>query len=304
MIYIFTALYCEAQPFIEQYHLTKDVTSTHFQVFVNEAQEICLTITGVGNVAAAAAVAGICTKGQAGNGDWLINCGICAQQKISPQVSSQAVGQTAEQGFDAAVGRLYLCNKIVEQTTGRTFYPDILYRHEFAEAQLVTRAKAFDGEAVRAAAVPVLYDMEAAAVYQAGAYFVGPHQMTFLKVVSDNGTSEKVCVGTVRKLIEKQMPAIAAYIARLQDISKAEQLRSSTGGCMSAADLQFLEKLCADLHCSETMRLSLTQYLKYCVLSGITYQTAAEELYQNGKLPCRDRKEGKKCLEELKQRLL
>lgn len=85
------------------------------------------------------------------------------------------------------------CNKITEQTTGRTFYPDVIYRHPFAEAEIVTQAVPYRGanetQDPENGAGARLYDMEAAAVYQAGAYYFGPHQMTFLKVVTDHGVA-------------------------------------------------------------------------------------------------------------------
>ena len=61
MIYIFTALYHEAHCFISYYHLKRDAADTRFQVFCSEDGEICLTVTGAGEIAAAAAVASICT---------------------------------------------------------------------------------------------------------------------------------------------------------------------------------------------------------------------------------------------------
>ena len=176
MIYIFTALYHEAHCFISYYHLKRDAADTRFQVFCSEDGEICLTVTGAGEIAAAAAVASICTGRQPGRGDFLINIGICA----------------------AAGGQIFLCNK-------RTFYPDMIYRHEFAEGCVITgrnlwmRQGGTEGS-VCGMQIPkyiesavsedcaeirnlsddlqqVLYDMEAAAIYQAGAYSFAPHQM-------------------------------------------------------------------------------------------------------------------------------
>lgn len=60
-----------------------------------------------------------------------------------------------------------MCHKITEQATGKTFYPDILYRHPWKERELVTGMQPLQ----RAAAHGALYDMEAAAVYQAGIRF-------------------------------------------------------------------------------------------------------------------------------------
>ena len=56
MVYLFTALYCEAQIFIRQFNLTKNLENIWFQEFYNETLNLRLTITGVGELAAAAAV--------------------------------------------------------------------------------------------------------------------------------------------------------------------------------------------------------------------------------------------------------
>ena len=50
MVYIFTALYCEAQIFIRQFNLTKNLENTWFQEFQNEEAHIRLTVTGVGEI--------------------------------------------------------------------------------------------------------------------------------------------------------------------------------------------------------------------------------------------------------------
>ena len=58
MIYLFTALYAEAQCVIAHYKLKKDTAHTHFQLFENEELKIRLILTGAGNIAAACAVSG------------------------------------------------------------------------------------------------------------------------------------------------------------------------------------------------------------------------------------------------------
>lgn len=50
-----------------------------------------------------------------------------------------------------------------------------------------------------------LYDMEAAAGYQAAHHFFGPHQMFFIKIISVNGVQEKMSADTVRELVQAQI---------------------------------------------------------------------------------------------------
>jgi len=289
MIYIVTAMYAEAHPFITRFQLKKDSSHTRFQVFRSDEAGICLIISGTGSVPAAVAVGSLCTKYGPGQGDFLVNVGVCAR--------------IAGGGHASRTGDIFLCNKIREQTTGKTFYPDILYRHRFAEAQIITGAKPYKkiepGETEEADFD--LYDMEAAAVYQAGAYYLGPHQMSFLKAVSDDGNTENVNPAQIEGLIGRHMETMADYLAGLQSIAQKERREETFWDDEVQKEW---EKLCLDMHCSKVMSESLRQYLRYCILSGIDHASVLEGMYREGKLPCKDKREGKQCFEELKKRLL
>lgn len=283
MIYIVTALYAEAHPFITRFQLKKNVSHTRFQVFQNTEAGVCLIISGAGPIPAAVAVSSICTEYGVTQGDFLLNAGVCA-----------GIYQS---------GEIFLCNKITERITGKTFYPDILYRHGFPEAQIVTDSKPYKktNQNETKEADLCLYDMEAAAVYQAGSYYFAPHQMSFLKIISDNGNAGNVTPVHVESLIEKNMESIADYIANLQTIAQKEHQEEIF---QKDAVQRELEKLCLDMHCSKTMSESLRQHIRYCILSGVDYSSILKEMYQQGKLPCRDKREGKQRFEELRKRLL
>lgn len=293
MIYILTAIYAEAHAFIHRFQLKKELSQTRFQVFANPDTNICLMISGAGSIPASVAVGSICTEYHAEAGDFLLNIGVC--------------GQIWNKNFyretdSCQIGKLFLCSKIRELATGKTFYPDILYRHEFAEAQIITGSKPYSG------AEPIeitdadfyLYDMEAAAVYQAGAYYFGPHQISFLKVVSDNGNAQNVTPRRIEHLIDENMEDLAGYITNLQAIAQSERQDE----IFQKETAEELERLCLDMHCSRTMSESLRQHLHYCILSGVDYASVLEEMYREGNLPCKDKREGKQRLEELKKRLL
>lgn len=315
MIYLFTALYCEAQIFIKQFRLEKNLESTQFQQFDNEAAGIRLVITGVGEIAAAAAVASVCTKYKPKDGDMLLNVGICAHT-----------------GEDAGI---FVCNKITEQATGKTFYPDILYRHNFKEEAIVTGMTVWNGEErgvgiSETVSAGTLYDMEAAAVYQAGSYFFGPHQMLFLKIVSDQGAVYEVSEKQAEHLrIERLMEASQEILVRFveqclsiagRNTQQENNLLWENGqlqenglpqktGQLQENDVQqdkeaLIEKLCIDLHCSKVMRDSMQQHIRYLTLSGTDYVSVIQAMYREGLLPCKDKREGKLRFEELKRRLL
>ena len=93
--------------------------------------------------AATAAVARICTKRTPQPADFLVNIGTCA--KVSYSKGSGQTCRNVPEKENAAgdglhssdkrktvqeqsvkAGEVYLCKKIMEHVTGRTFYPDIL----------------------------------------------------------------------------------------------------------------------------------------------------------------------------------
>jgi hypothetical protein len=119
MLTIVTALYCEAESLIKFYHLKKDNQINKFQVFVNE--ELRLLLTNSGSIAAAAGVTYLSTLFPPESSDFLINIGICA---------------ASDQGIPR--GSIFLCNQIMEESTGRSFYPDVIYRNPFPESNIIT----------------------------------------------------------------------------------------------------------------------------------------------------------------------
>lgn len=313
MIYIFTALYPEARPIIQYFKLIKDTENTRFQVFCNEENGICLTITGTGSIAAATAVASICTEYGIKAHDFLINIGTCAGRNVGIH---PAVSEKNDKRDKEVLGKILLCNKITEQATGKTFYPDILYCHSFDEAGIITGSRLLDNKNGNANGVwaktadfsrdinqqeIVLYDMEAAAIYQAGAYFFGPHQMSFLKIVSDAGAASTVSVHSVEQMMAIHVEGIAAYIRQLCNIAKTEQYEEKILSDRAAA---WIDRLSADLHCSKVMQDSLRQHIRYLELAGSQYEDILGEMYAEGKLPCKDKREGKVRFEELKRKLL
>lgn len=298
MIYVMMALYQEAHGLIRELELKKNTAYAPFEVFDNESAGIRLVVTGVGEIAAAAATAAVCARDGADAADFLVNIGCCAAGGCEPADRDMDSGYGAAHA--AQIGDLYVCHKITEQATGKTFYPDILYRHPWKERELVTGMQPLQ----RAAAHGALYDMEAAAVYQAGIRFFSPDRMLFLKVVSDSGVAgqERMTAETLAGLLEQHVKAVAGFLANLWKAADEEEALRS-GGILQE-DEAVLEQIFAALHCSQTMRASARQYITYAALTGYDWKVELEEWYARGLLPCKDRREGKVRLEELKQVLL
>ena len=282
MIYIFSAFYAEAKNIIDHYGLKKEKSpeTVRFDVFANDS--IRLVITGVGEINAAAAVSNI--GGAYG---------------ISPDNEILNVGCGAGFGNETCLGSIFLGNKLTEQMTGRTFYPDMLMKTNLMECEIVTVTRVLNE-----GRDSVVYDMEAAAVYQAAAFFVGPHRMHFIKLVSDAGG--RIDQSKITELFALQEDKICGYIDMLLSAGAHKaSIDKKTKGKNTAAESSWnMDRLISDMRCSKVMGDQLAQLIKYCRLSGIAYKAVLEEYYAKGLLPCESKREGKKCLFELKQRLL
>lgn len=88
-----------------------------FTVFANEEKEILLIITGTGNAAAASSVAGVCAKlDLKADKNFLVNIGTCASALASDEI--------------------YICSKITDESSERTFYPDMIYKNPLKKRKL------------------------------------------------------------------------------------------------------------------------------------------------------------------------
>lgn len=282
MVYVFCAFYGECSGLIKHYNLKKRQTDKYyrFDVFENENQPVRIILTGQGSVMAVAAVSGAASFFGIKAEDAIINVGTCAG--------------------DYEPGQVFICNKITEEATGRTFYPDMILRSSLPERELVTAPvvirKSIHEYANKDSHNMALYDMEAAAIYQAANLYVGPHRMGFVKVVSDNGDIEGLTPDFIKGLMAEAVDEIASYVdmfvADTHDMCRAEE------------STQFTNQLCKDLHCSKVMENQVRQLIKYLSLEGTDYMTYINKLYNEGRLPAHDKKNGKVCLDEIKRELL
>lgn len=282
MVYIFCAFYGECSGLIKHYNLKKRQTDKYyrFDVFENENQPVRIILTGQGSVMAAAAVSGAASFFGIKAEDAIINVGTCAG--------------------DYEPGQVFICNKITEEATSRTFYPDMILRSGLPERGLVTVPvvinKPIHEYVNKDSHNMALYDMEAAAIYQAANLYVGPHRMGFVKVVSDNGDIEGLTPDFIKKLMAEAVDEIASYVDMF--------VTDTHDMCRAEESTQFTNQLCKDLHCSKVMENQVRQLIKYLSLEGTDYMTYINRLYDEGRLPAHDKKNGKVCLDEIKRELL
>ncbi len=285
MVYVFCAFYGECSQLIRHYNLKKRQADKYyrFDVFENEDLPVRIILTGQGSVMAAAAVSGAASFFGINPDDVIINLGTCAG--------------------DYGAGKVFICNKITEEATGRTFYPDMILRSSLSEKELVTVPtairKPIHKYADKDSHNMALYDMEAAAIYQAANLYVGPHRMGFVKVVSDNGDIEGLTPDFIKGLMAEAVDEIASYVDML--VTDAfDKLNSGKNNSIQ----QQANQLCKDLHCSKVMENQVRQLIRYLSLEGTDYMTYIGKLYDEGKLPAHDKKNGKVCLDEIKRELL
>ena len=262
---------------------------------------------------AAAVTASVLTDYDAGAQDQLLSLGTAARLTTCP-------------------ASMYHVNKITEAATMRDFYPDMLLNTGLPEASLITGAKLYTKQESGYAAD--LYDMEAAAIYQAASMFLGPHQMNFLRIVTDDGltqeemetgmtmrtvtnaasgTESKPAVGTeasaprslaahVTDCVEQQVDTIVTVVDKLRALMAAEAAGHQV---LTENEQQLVDKLIADAHFSKVMADECVQLIRYAALSELDWQQPIAALYAEGLVPTRDKRAGKIILERhLRARIL
>ena len=248
MITWITALYPEAKELITKLNLKQNNAETMYRLF--EGEDCRLIITGTGMISAATAVARHFALYPSESGsDIVVNLG----------VAGYASGTTGT----ASVGDIFLACKLTESTTGRTFYPDFLYRHPFPLLPLVTvpavanNADIFTEE--------TLVDMEASSLYQALLPHISPDRMFFCKVISDiPGTKEDSPVHP-EKLLESHIDNILSFADELHQSLKTTCFEKPS---LTEEEQTLSDNLSALLPMTEAMLRDYRRLLLYAKLAG------------------------------------
>lgn len=282
MLYLCTAFYAEAAPFIEALSCKKDSTYTHSQVFVSE--NALVLVTGSGSLSAAVTLTELLAKCPPHEGDLLLNVGICGCTDCT-----------------VPIGQLYRIPKITDTTTDFDYYPDLLYSSRFPELPLVTSTTPVE---LRAEAPHKLYDMEAAGLFFAARRHFPAHCMFFYKIVSDHcdGTSHLTTDG-VSSLIAPHVAGILSELPNSSDVSFVPF-------DFTPEDEQFLRMLSEKLQCSVTMTSELRKLLLYYELEHGGAVSFTENFMNEQGIFLEDadtkitRKRGKQLLEQLRNACL
>lgn len=272
MITILTALYSEAKPFLSVLSLKKNTSLPLSALF--EGEGIRLLITGVGELTACMAVTRYFT--------------LFPPQKTDIAVNVGLAGCLPPSGTDTLalpeLGSCCLAVKLSESSTGRTFYPDLLYPNSFPKAELFTVPTVFPAYSEQNScpsalpnSVPTcgnpatllqLVDMEAAGIYQAALPYLSTERMLFFKVVSDYGISSKKQLDSILPgtLIAPHVPALLEFSKNVQHAVSNEP--SNHPVMFSSKEQDAIDCLFLRLPATASMQQELLHHLRYYKLCG------------------------------------
>ncbi|RKD29545.1 hypothetical protein [Thermohalobacter berrensis] len=274
MIYITTAMYCEAKPFIKYLNLKRDNSIKKFQVFKNE--QFVLIISGTGVISSSIATTYLLTEFNSKPSDTFINIGICGGKN---------------KGLDK--GEVVLCNKIIHHDTKRTYYSDIIFKHPFREGSLETFSNVVNKDMFSTIKGDIV-DMEGAGTFKAASIFLPPHRIYCIKIVSDFLDSESLTKEEISKLLENKVPLISKWIKEIEDAY------SLSYKIFTDEEEKVLEIVTKNLKLTITMEYKLRELAKY-------YKIHSKDLIEVIKpflnITSKTKKEGKDYFERLKKRL-
>lgn len=306
MVYIFAAHKGEVEHLIKKLSLGKRKTSFPFLQY--EGEEILLTITGQGQINASVSVAATLQEEKAKKGDLLLSLG------------SAAAILGKNRAAEDLLGRWFWIQSLEQESTGRKFYPDLLYKPDFPEAGLITGDKILeldsmgnrdtvserrgdskeqiiserhsdskehsDAEGVSGFDNTLLYDMESAAVFQAANFYLAPEDFFFLRCVTDFGVSpgeEKLPFSPLSRQ-ERMQALLQKEEDKVLRFIGFLQEKSKERRKEEEGELAFrqqLQSLSESLHCSFVMEKQLERLLRYAFLQGISAEEVREYLEQN-----------------------
>ncbi len=194
MIRFIVATFAEAKPIIDLFDLKKNHKYKEFSVY--DSNEITLTVSKIGRINSALAVAynffGMCNQ----ESDIWINFGLCGHKTQK-------------------IGKIFLVKKLYDNSSNKVFFPFV---HDFKVNSLdciTADKKNFNYQRE-------LFDMEASGFFESVTKFVSKEFVFILKLVSDN---EKESIDFSSKeeiynLIIKQRTFLKAFCKNLKNLAK------------------------------------------------------------------------------------
>ena len=271
MLYIVTALYIEAKPLISLFNLKKDNTYTKFQVFSNE--NIKLIISGTGKIKSATALTYLIANKNIKENDYIINIGFIASLNDNSQL-----------------GDIVYISKIQNAYSDTTFYPEMIYKHNFLEGSLTTFDKIIENKIENIEYI----DMEAYGFFQTASIFFKKDKIFLLKIVSDilkENVEDRILIDFKDdNLFNKSYKKIYDFLLKFIDIPDNNKNNFDNN------EQDLIKKVLENLKLSDTMTYEFFNILKYLKIKygNIDILKQYENIEVNSKV------QGKKIFEEIK----
>ena len=256
---LIVALKAEAQPLIEFFELKPLPIDETISIFGNH--ELTLVLAGIGKSTAAHAVQCVNNTKQDCVNAWL-NIGIAGHGV-----------------FD--VGQGFMADRIVDQTTMKTWYPQFVFQPVCQTGTLMTVEKVETNYSD-----PVGYDMEASGFYPAAVSYSTIELVHSYKIVSDNprNSGAKITRPNVYDLIKSKLSEIQCTIDSLKILVAEVATRSSSDELLN----QFLQRW----RFSVTQQFQLKSLLRKTNVLNIDIDVESNEF-----ISCRDGRSALKIVE-------
>lgn len=272
MLYIVTALYIEAKPLISLFNLKKDNTYTKFQVFSNENTK--LIISGTGKIKSATALTYLISNKDIKENDYIINIGFIASSNNNSQL-----------------GEIVYISKIQNAYSDTTFYPEMIYKHNFLEGSLTTFDKIIEKKIENVEYI----DMEAYGFFQIASIFFKKDKIIVLKIISDilkEKLEDRILIDFKdENLFNESYKKIYDFLLKFVNTSTDNENNFNNN------EQDLIKKVLENLKLSDTMTYEFFNILKYLKIKygNIDILKKYENIEVNSKV------QGKKIFEEIKE---
>ncbi len=279
MVYILTALPCEAKALVDMLCLKRENDSA-IDIFKNN--DYVLAVSKPGKIRIAAAVGLLAGLSRPCNSDVIINVGVCGSADKSIKT-----------------GTVLLCNKIVDYDTKKEFYPDILIRHSFLESAIATYSHRIG---IGDETMLPLADMEASGFIESASLFYRAHNIYCLKIVSDHLENNRIETSFITHLIKQNENSIRSFIENIRVFATDSSGYKSPLG---ESDRHMLEALADKLRLTFSQKVMLKKsaeaYRAYNAANKdqCSFDTMFSDIIREQKV--KTKKEGKELFERVVQ---
>ena len=206
-----------------------------------------------------------------------MNCVIIEYPDNLPQVLDDQVFYLYVKKTDGLDGGLYqVCGAQCRERKHK-LYPDMLIDTGLEEVFLTYDSGDINADCNEKSSYKLVEDEAASEAFKFLYDRLAPHMFMFL-------------------LAGCEADVLTARTDIFQKVKAFREMQEKTEICIAAA---FEEKLSEDMHCSESMKNILHEFLVYDALADAGLKTKADKMYAAGLLPAADKRKGKAALDEL-----